>query len=122
MENYMKTLKSLSEATRIRILALLHQAREICVSDIVDALEENQYKVSRHLKVLQEAKLVTSIRKGRWIYYQLNQNELHFNDTLLSAVKHISSNTIREDLRRLQQKLSSRGNNQCSVDTGKTNQ
>ncbi|MGM0688911.1 MAG: ArsR/SmtB family transcription factor [Bacillota bacterium] len=121
MEDYLKTLKGLSEKTRIRILVLLHQASEICVSDIVDALQENQYKVSRHLKVLHEAKLVTSIRKGRWIYYQLNQNQFHFNDTLLNAVKHISSRVISEDLHRLQQKLSSRGTKQCSADSGITN-
>lgn len=121
MEDYLITLKGLSEKTRIRILALLHQVREICVSDIVDALQENQYKVSRHLKVLQEAKLVISIRKGRWIYYQLNQNQFHFNDTLLNAIKHISSGVISEDLQRLQQKLASRGTNQCSTDTSIAN-
>ncbi len=121
MEDYLKALKGISEKTRIRILALLHQTTEVCVSDIVDALQENQYKVSRHLKILQEAKLVISIRKGRWIYYQLNQNQLHFNDTLLNAVKHISSRVISEDLQRLQQKLSRRGTNQCSADSGITN-
>lgn len=121
MEDYLKALKSMSEKTRIRILALLHQTREICVSDIVDTLQENQYKVSRHLKVLLEAKLVKRFRKGRWIYYQLNRDQLHFNDSLLNAVKHISSNIIKEDLHRLQYKLSGRGSRQCDADTGETN-
>jgi ArsR family transcriptional regulator, arsenate/arsenite/antimonite-responsive transcriptional repressor len=104
MEEYLKIVKSISEKTRIRILALLHQAKEICVSDLVDILQESQYKVSRHLKILQEAEMVISSRKGRWIYYQLNENKYYFNDILLKAVKHITSDTLKEDLQRLKQK------------------
>ncbi len=103
MEDYLKTIKSLSESTRIRILALLLQTKEICVSDLVEALQENQYKISRHLKVLQDAELVVGCRKGRWIYYQLNDNQIDFNKTLLNAIKEISSDTIKQDLTRLKQ-------------------
>jgi len=101
MEEYLKVIKSLSESTRIRILALLLQAREVCVSDIVEALQENQYKVSRHLKVLQETSFVKSNRKGRWIYYQLNNEEVSFKQALLDAVSNISSDTLSEDIERL---------------------
>ncbi len=103
MEEYLKVIKSLSESTRIRILALLLQAREICVSDLVEALQENQYKISRHLRVLQESDLVESSRKGRWIYYKLIDDEVSFKQALLNAVRDISSDTISEDLERLKQ-------------------
>jgi len=113
MEEYIKTLKSLSEQTRIRILALLHQAREACVSDIVDALEESQYKVSRHLKILQDAGMVKGSKKGRWIYYQLDENQVRFQKMLLEAVKDISSDIINNDLERLQKRLGKDLNDLC---------
>jgi len=113
MDEYLKVIKSLSESTRIRILALLQQARQVCVSDIVDALQENQYNISRHLKVLQEAGLVEGCRKGRWIYYQLNQSEIHFKNTLLKAISHISSDVLKEDMERLKQKMKMKFEYEC---------
>lgn len=113
MEDYIKVVKSLSEKTRIRILALLHQAREACVTEIVDALQESQYNVSRHLKVLQEAGMVVGSKKGRWMYYQLNENQDHFKKILLTAVQEISSEILYDDLERLQKKLTKRLNDRC---------
>ncbi len=115
MDEYLKMLKSLSESTRLRILVLLQQAREVCVSDIVEALQENQYKVSRHLKVLQDAGLVENCRKGRWVYYKLNQKNFDFKDTLLHAVDHITSDILNEDLNRLKKRLKVRGKHECDV-------
>jgi len=114
MEDYLKAIKSLSEKTRIRILALLHQAQEVCVSEIVDALQEDQYKISKNLKILQEAGLVVSNKKGRWIYYQLNESQVQFKKMLLEAVKNISSEILKEDLHRLQQRIAGRVNNRCT--------
>ncbi len=114
MEEYVKAIKSLSEKTRIRILALLHQAREACVSEIVDTLQESQYNISRHLKVLQDADMVVGNRKGRWVYYQLNENQAHFKKVLLNGVKEVSSEILGDDLDRLQNKLAKRINEQCT--------
>jgi len=113
MEEYVKAVKSLSEKTRIRILALLHQAREACVSEIVDTLQESQYNISRHLKVLQDAGMVVGNRKGRWIYYQLNENQAHFKKMLLNGVKEVSLEILGNDLDRLQKRLAKRINDQC---------
>ncbi len=114
MEEYLKTIKSLSEKTRIRILAVLHHAREACVTEIVETLQESQYNVSRHLKVLQDAGMVVGNKKGRWIYYQLNENQAHFKKVLLNAVKEISTEILRDDLERLQKKLAKRVDGKCS--------
>ncbi len=113
MEEYIKIIKSLSEQTRIRILALLHQAQEACVSEIVDTLDESQYKVSRHLKVLQDAGMVVGKKKGRWIFYQLNESQIHFQGLLLTAVKHITSDILKEDLERFKKRWAKPINNKC---------
>lgn len=62
--------QALADSTRIRVLRLVLE-RELCVCEIVGALEEPQYKVSRHLTVLKNAGLVRDRRAGTYMYYAL---------------------------------------------------
>ena len=61
---------ALSDETRLRIIDLLRSG-ERCVCDLTDALDAGQSRLSFHLKVLKDAKLVTDRREGRWAYYAL---------------------------------------------------
>ena len=64
--------KALSDPTRLRLLHLLLTSEQtLCVCEMMGALELPQYQVSRHLKVLKGAGLVTSARRGTWMYYSL---------------------------------------------------
>lgn len=63
---------SLSDATRRRILALLLGQGELCVCELVAALDLPQPKISRHLAVMREAGLTSLRRDGTWIYYRLH--------------------------------------------------
>jgi len=64
--------KALADPYRLRILTTLARAeQEVCVCDFTAALPLNQPTVSHHLRVLREAGLVTSERRGTWVYYQL---------------------------------------------------
>lgn len=60
--------QALADPTRIRVMRLVLE-RELCVCEIVGALEEPQYKVSRHLTVLKNAGLVRDRRAGTYIFY-----------------------------------------------------
>ena len=62
----------LSDATRLRCLFLLHQEGELCVCELVHALDVIQPKVSRHLAALRDCVVVTDRRSGQWIYYQID--------------------------------------------------
>lgn len=66
-------LQAAGDETRLRILAALEAvpAHELCVCELVDALQEPQYNVSRHLRVLADAGLVAQRPEGRWVYYGL---------------------------------------------------
>ncbi|HCT9094137.1 TPA: metalloregulator ArsR/SmtB family transcription factor [Serratia liquefaciens] len=64
--------KNLSEETRLTLVLLLRQAGELCVCELVSALEESQPKVSRHLAMLRESGLLIDRREGKWIYYRLS--------------------------------------------------
>ncbi len=120
MEEYLKIVKSVAEKNRLRIIALLRWVQdEVCVCEMVDALGECQYNVSRHLKVLQEAGLIVGRKKGKWIYYRLNDGNVPFRQKLLQAINHISSETSNEDLQRLRQRLAIRVNNECVVGASK---
>ena len=60
----------LADPTRLRLLSLIAAAGEACAAcDMVEPLGVSQPTVSHHLKVLRDAGLVDSHRRGRWIYY-----------------------------------------------------
>ncbi len=61
----------LADPTRLRLLSLISAAGEACAAcDLVEPLGVSQPTVSHHLKVLREAGLVESEKRGRWVYYR----------------------------------------------------
>jgi DNA-binding transcriptional ArsR family regulator len=73
--NTVEFAKALADETRQKIMALCC-CREMTVTDIVNELDVAQPTVSHHLKILKTAGLVSSDRRGKEIYYQLNQARL----------------------------------------------
>ena len=63
--------KALADPTRVAIVNRLAAADEVCVCDFVAALDLTQPTVSHHLKVLRDAGLVESSRRGTWAFYRL---------------------------------------------------
>jgi ubiquinone/menaquinone biosynthesis C-methylase UbiE len=64
-------LKAAAEPTRLRILMLL-AAGEYNVKDLTEILGQSQPRVSRHLKLLNEAGLVEKFREGSWAYFHVS--------------------------------------------------
>ncbi len=77
---------ALSDATRLEIVALLSHG-ERCVCELQQALHAAQSRLSFHLRVLKDARLVTDRREGRWIYYALNRAALDEIATFAQAVR-----------------------------------
>lgn len=75
---------ALSEPTRIQILELL-KTNECCVQDMVSTLNVSQSHLSFHLKTLKEAGLVVAQKRGRFVYYSLNFDQLGELGTYLSG-------------------------------------
>lgn len=61
---------ALEDKTRLRIVALLSH-RELCVCHIQQILNLSQPTISRHLRILRLAGVVTDRRVGRWVHYRL---------------------------------------------------
>ncbi len=63
---------ALAEPTRRRILMLLAAHGELCVCELVHALDMVQPRVSSHLAALRKGGLVASRKQGLWVHYSLN--------------------------------------------------
>ena len=63
--------RALSDPTRVAIVNRLAAAEECCVCDLNAAFDLSQPTISHHLRVLREAGLVESSRRGTWAYYRL---------------------------------------------------
>ena len=63
------TLKAAGDSTRLRILFLLEEA-ELTVSELTEILRQSQPRISRHLKLLVEARLVERFREGSWAFFR----------------------------------------------------
>jgi ArsR family transcriptional regulator len=68
-----RRLKAIADPVRLRILSILlsHAEGEACVCDITGAFQLSGPTISHHLKVLRAAGLLTSQRRGTWIYHQV---------------------------------------------------
>jgi ArsR family transcriptional regulator len=60
---------ALAEPTRRRILMLLTKHGELCVCELVHALEMAQPRISSHLAALRKAGLVRARKQGLWVHY-----------------------------------------------------
>ena len=63
--------KALADPTRVAIINCLSAADEVCVCNLTETFDLAQPTVSHHLRILREAGLVTSSRRGTWAYYRL---------------------------------------------------
>ena len=63
--------KALADPTRVAILRRLSATDEVCVCELNCAFDLSQPTISHHLKVLRDAGLVESTRRGTWSYYRL---------------------------------------------------
>jgi ArsR family transcriptional regulator len=82
-----KMFKALSDPIRLRLLSLIasFEGGEACVCDLTGPFDVSQPTISHHLKVLREAGLVDSERRGTWVYYWVLPAALAKLSSLLQA-------------------------------------
>lgn len=66
--------KALSDPCRVQLLSLIaaHDQQEACVCDLNESFDLSQPTISRHLKILADAGLVSRDKRGVWVYYRVN--------------------------------------------------
>ncbi|HHN73359.1 MAG TPA: metalloregulator ArsR/SmtB family transcription factor [Thermopetrobacter sp.] len=83
--------QALADETRLRMIVLLADGRELAVGELVAALALSQPKVSRHLAHLREARIVEVRRRAQWVLYRLSDGLEPWQTRTIA--------TIREGLR-----------------------
>ena len=81
-----KMFKALGDPIRLRILSLIASSQdECCVCDLSGSFDLSAPTISYHLKILREADLVDSDRRGTWVYYRPRAENLARLSTILAV-------------------------------------
>ena len=114
MEQFVEIFKAVSDETRLRIINIFILSEEpVCVCEIVDSLKENQYNISRHLKLLKNVGLINEKKEGRWKYFSLTKSRDLFITNLFQTISSIAQQTLIEDYERLKSRLEIRKEGKC---------
>ena len=70
MRELLAVMKALADPSRLRIVAALH-GRELCLCQVVELVGLATSTVSRHVSILEQARLVDARKDGRWTYFRL---------------------------------------------------
>ena len=84
----MDALTAIAEPTRRRIVDTL-RARECSVTDLVELLRMSQPAVSKHLRVLREAGVVTAEVRAQKRIYRLNPEPFRELDAWLTPYRRL---------------------------------
>ncbi|MEH7273930.1 ArsR/SmtB family transcription factor [Neobacillus vireti] len=76
-EKYELKFKAIADKKRLQIMNILTREGAMCVCDLAPMVDMAQSKLSYHLKILLDAKIITKETRGTWSYYELNQEELN---------------------------------------------
>jgi len=74
-ESRSKIFKALADPIRLRILGLL-SSREMCVCEVMVALDLTQPTASHHLRILENVRLVKDRKEGKWVFYSIANPDL----------------------------------------------
>ena len=74
MRKQSNLFKALSDENRLKILKLL-ELREMCVCELMIALDMTQPNLSHHLRILENQDIVHHRKKGKWAYYSLTNQK-----------------------------------------------
>lgn len=89
MDIFLKTIGSLNDETRLKILRFIDENGELCVCDIESSFDMIQSRISRHLKILKEAGFLRVQRKGRWAYYSIRSPLDKFRESILKEISYV---------------------------------
>lgn len=88
MREFIKVMKALSDPNRVKIIKMLER-RVLCVCEIQEALGLAQSTASKHLKILEEADLITFSKEGLWVNYRLSNGARNpYVASLLGNLRH----------------------------------
>jgi ArsR family transcriptional regulator len=101
MKQTARMFKALADETRLRVLGLLLSEGELCVCDIMAALQLPQSTISRHMAYLRNSGWVDDRRMGLWVYYKVTAAGSTFQQEVANLLRiHLAA--ADEDRERLE--------------------
>ncbi|SNS85625.1 metalloregulator ArsR/SmtB family transcription factor [Pseudomonas segetis] len=97
-----EVFKSLADETRTRAMLLISEQGELCVCELMCALNESQPKISRHLALLRSNGLLLDRRQGQWVYYRLNPDLPDWVLQVLQLTSSANAHWLQDNATRLQ--------------------
>ena len=88
MREFIKVMKALSDPNRVKMVKML-QHKVMCVCEIKEALGLAQSSASKHLKILEDAGIITYSKEGLWVNYRLADGARSpYAASLLGSLRH----------------------------------
>lgn len=83
----LQIFKAFSDESRLRILNLLINYEEMCISDLEQILDFTQTKTSRHLIYLKHSGILNSRKQDQWVYYYIKEEYLGVVTQIFSVLE-----------------------------------
>ncbi len=94
--------KNLTDEVRLRCLMLIQYEGELCVCEMMAALEEIQPKVSRHLALMKKSGLLVDRRQGQWMFYRVNPDLPGWAKSVIAEATENNVGFIQHNVRNLE--------------------
>ena len=88
MKDMCEFFKILGDPTRLKIMLLIDNNTTMCVNDIADKLEMTKSAVSHQLALLRQARLISSKKEGKEVFYTLQDD--HIKTVVETAFEHVT--------------------------------
>ena len=103
MKHILSLMRALADPTRLRIALLIRQL-ELSVGELVQILGQSQPRVSRHIRILDEAGIAERSKEGSWVFLrpgpQLNSGKM---DDLFELADGSDTDVLQRDLKKLEE-------------------
>lgn len=111
MDELLNIMRALADPTRLRIVLLIRRL-ELSVGEVVQILGQSQPRVSRHIRILDEAGIAERRKEGSWVFLRpgpvLQSGDM---DPLFAAAGASESRNVQRDLAKLEEVRSARADN-----------
>jgi ArsR family transcriptional regulator len=81
---------------------------KISVSEIINVIGENQYNISKHLRILKSADLIYEKKEGKWTFYHYRTKDDEFEALIRQTVISIPKEMMVDETRRCEERLAMR--------------
>jgi len=99
----LELFKALADETRLLSALLILQEGELCVCELMAALNTSQPKVSRHLAQLRKLGILADRRQGQWVFYRIDPECESWVSLMLRQAAKVAEMQLAVPMQRLKQ-------------------